>query len=60
LGLLVGLLPLLTSATFRKIIHTTPGTRLIGVQAIRLGGFFFFTLFHNPVKWYRYQVRKMR
>lgn len=44
LGLLVGLLPLLISPTFRKLIRVIPPTWLIGIHAIRIAGFFFLAL----------------
>ncbi len=43
-GLLVGLLPLLFSPVFRQILQAIPATWLIGVHAIRLGGFAFLAL----------------
>jgi len=38
-GLLVGILPLLISPVFRQIIRAAPQTWLVGIHAIRIGGF---------------------
>ena len=43
-GLLVGILPLLVSPTFRQIVRAIPATWLVGVHAIRVGGFLFLAL----------------
>src|SRR6266508_4392453 len=43
-GLLLGILPLLVSPTFRQIVRAIPRTWLIGVHAIRVGGFRFLAL----------------
>jgi hypothetical protein len=43
-GLLLGLAPLLFSATFRQIVRAIPPAWLIGVHAIRLAGFLFLAL----------------
>jgi hypothetical protein len=43
-GMLAGLLPLLISPTFRRIVLAVPGTWLVGLHAIRLGGFLFLAL----------------
>lgn len=43
-GLLAGLLPLLISPTFRQIVRAIPPTWLVGVHAIRVGGFLFLAL----------------
>jgi hypothetical protein len=43
-ALLVGLIPLLISPTFRQIVLAIPATWLVGVHAIRLGGFAFLAL----------------
>ncbi|MEO7911528.1 MAG: hypothetical protein ABIV47_17935 [Roseiflexaceae bacterium] len=43
-GLLIGILPLLISPTFRQIVRAVPPSWLIGVHAIRIGGFLFLAL----------------
>lgn len=43
-GLLIGLLPLALSPTFRQIVRAIPPSWLIGVHAIRVGGFLFLAL----------------
>jgi hypothetical protein len=43
-GLLVGIVPLLLSPVFRQTICAIPETWLIGIHAIRVGGFFFLAL----------------
>jgi len=44
LGLMVGILPLLISPTFRQIIRAIPATWLVGIHAIRILGFLFLAL----------------
>jgi hypothetical protein len=43
-GLLLGLIPLLISPAFRQIVRAIPPTWLVGVHAIRVGGFLFLAL----------------
>jgi hypothetical protein len=43
-GLLVGILPLLISPMFRQIVRAIPPTWLVGIHAIRIGGFLFLAL----------------
>jgi len=43
-GLLAGAIPLLISPAFRQSIRAVPPTRLIGIHAIRVGGFTFLAL----------------
>jgi len=44
LGILAGILSLLISPVFRQIIRAIPETWLVGIQAIRVIGFFFLAL----------------
>src|SRR5262249_24538105 len=43
-GIVVGLLPLVRSPTFRQIVHAIPETWLVGVHAIRVMGVLFVAL----------------
>src|SRR5262249_2642959 len=43
-GLVLGILPLMLSPAFRQVVHAIPQTWLVGVHAIRLGGFLFLAL----------------
>lgn len=43
-GLLAGTIPLLISPTFRQSIRATPPTWLVGIHALRVGGFTFLAL----------------
>jgi hypothetical protein len=44
LGLLVGIVPLLISLVFRQIIRAAPETWVVGIHAIRVGGFVWLAL----------------
>ncbi len=43
-GLSLGILPLLLLPPFRQVVRAIPGAWLVGVQAIRIEGFFFLAL----------------
>ena len=43
-GSLIGILPLLISLTFRQIVRAIPPAWLVGIHALRLGGFIFLAL----------------
>ncbi len=42
--LIAGILPLLISPTFRRVIHSVPATWLVGAHTIRVAGFLFLAL----------------
>ncbi len=44
LGLIAGILPLLISPTFRRLIRSVPETWLVGAHTIRVAGFLFLAL----------------
>ncbi len=44
IGLVAGLLPLMVSSTFRRIVRAIPENWLVGIHAIRVGGYVFLAL----------------